>query len=459
MPIMPQDSPFASKWSPLSRRQVVAGGAGMAAMLSLPGSPVSAATAHQPAATAVTEVFGDGQKLVAVALDYHRPIDGRGLRQDAFQVADRRVVDVFTSTSVNPADRAVRGRFVIIALDANDPAAALRKIVRPMGTGGPHAGGPPPGDGPPPHFPPPSFKPAQATVTAIGRVKADDGTRLAPLTVPLTTTAVSNLVVDEFRQLEFHDPETGDLLRYNLFLPKGYDRNRRYPLVLFMHDASVLTTDTTATLRQGLGAIAWAGPVDQAKHPCLVLAPQYDAVVVNDRSEATSLLDTTVDLVRQVMADHAVDPLRVYATGQSMGAMMTIAMNIKYPGLIAASYIVAGQWDVAKVAPLAQDKLWITVSQGDLKAYPGENALTAVLEQQGARVSRAVWRGMASPAELAADVARLRSDGAMINYVALAKGTVVPPGMPDDGGSNHTNTWRIAYSIPGIRDWIMEQHR
>lgn len=56
---------------------------------------------------------------------------------------------------------------------------------------------------------------------------------------------------------------------------------------------------------------------------------------------------------------------------------MSIAMDIKYPGLFAASFIVAGQWNPTKVKPLAKDKLWIVVSQGDLKAYPGQNAIIA----------------------------------------------------------------------------------
>jgi predicted peptidase len=53
----------------------------------------------------------------------------------------------------------------------------------------------------------------------------------------------------------------------------------------------------------------------------------------------------------------------------------------------------------------------------------------------------------------------LRGQGAPIQYVALRKGTVVPPGQPDNGGGNHVNTWRIAYAIEGVRDWLFEQRR
>ena len=139
--------------------------------------------------------------------------------------------------------------------------------------------------------------------------------------------------------------------------------------------------------------------------------------------------------------------------------MMSIAMDIKYPDLFAASFLVAGQWDPAKVLPLASDKLWIVVSEGDLKAYPGQNAITSELEKYGARISRAVWDGRSSPEEFEAAVQRMQAENNPINYVALRKGTVVPPGQVDDGGSNHVNTWRIAYTIEGIRDWLFKQHR
>lgn len=300
--------------------------------------------------------------------------------------------------------------------------------------------------------------PAKATVTLTRDITLGDST-VASAGTTTASTAVTNLVVDDFRQAEFSDPKTGDRLKYNLFIPRDYDPAKSYPLVLFMHDAGATSTDPLTTLRQGLGAVAWASREDQARHPCFVLAPQYSGLIANDRSETTSMLDTTVDLIGKLAADYAIDRSRLYATGQSGGCMMSIAMNIKYPDLFAASFLVAGQWDPALVKPLAKAKLWIVVSEGDLKAYPGQNAITAVLEQEGAKVARTVWDGTSTPDAFAAAVAAMAAEKAPINYVALRKGTVVPAGQTDDGGSNHINTWRIAYTIAGIRDWIMAQHR
>ncbi len=51
-------------------------------------------------------------------------------------------------------------------------------------------------------------------------------------------------------------------------------------------------------------------------------------------------------------------------------------------GFLRGLFLVAGQWDPALVKPLAQQKLWILVSQDDNKAWPGQNAIIDVLEKR-----------------------------------------------------------------------------
>lgn len=267
-------------------------------------------------------------------------------------------------------------------------------------------------------------------------------------------------IVKEFRQLEYKDPTTGETLRYNLFVPKGYNKSKSYPLVLFMHDSSVLSTVTTTTLTQGLGAVCWASAADQAKHPAFVLAPQYDSVVVDDHSGYTvsNMLETTVDLVKSLTRQYSIDTKRLYNTGQSMGAMMSIVMDIRHPDLFAASFIVAGQWNPTTVKPMTHKKLWIVVSQGDEKAYPTENAMTAVWEKNGAKISRAVWNAKWTTAQLDAAAKRMMAQGRSINYAAFKQGTVVPSGQSDSPLAEHMNTWRVAYTIDAIRSWMFQQH-
>jgi predicted peptidase len=319
---MTDDSPHGGGM--FSRRQILVVGAGSALLLAC--SRVTAATGHIESATAVTEVFGDGLKLTAIALAYDRPIAGTALSAASFGVAGRTITEVFTSSSPDPAGRAPSGRYVIIRLSPDDAGAPLK--VRPlMGPGGPGphgaSGGPPPGMGPAgsrPQGPAQSYKPATASVIQTGPLTTTDGAVYPASGDALATSAVRNLIVDDFRQLVFHDPKTGDTLKYNLFVPKGYDPTKRYPLVLFMHDAGVTGPDPLSTLRQGLGAVVWASPEEQAKHPCFVLAPQYEEIIVDDTSTASSALDTTIHLVEALAAQYSVDRDRLYTTGQSGGA-------------------------------------------------------------------------------------------------------------------------------------------
>lgn len=391
---------------------------------------------HIKGATAITQVFGDGQKLTAVAVEFDQDIDNSKLSVSTFKVDGRTITKVYANTAATIADKGTNGKYAIVELSPDDQGAALYAA-----SGGTRI-----------------RREAKASVTQTLTVITKNGDIYTANTKAIPTSKVTNLIVDDFKQFEYKDSKTGETLKYNLFIPKNYDLSKFYPLVLFMHDAGATSTETTTTLVQGLGAVVWASPFDQAKRESFVLAPQYSTQVVNDNSEASDYLDTTVNLVNWLTSQYNIDKNRLYTTGQSMGAMMSIAMDIKYPDLFAASFIVAGQWDPAKVKPLAKDKLWIVVSQGDLKAYPGENAITAVLEQEGAKVNRAVWNGRSTAAEFAGAVKKMEALGSPINYVALQKGTVVPTGQKDDGGSNHINTWRIAYTIEGIRDWIFKQH-
>ncbi len=442
-----------------SRRSFVAVSVASLAALGIQ-SPLGAAPGDVRSATAVAQVFGEGQKLIAVALEYAAPVDGRALSPAGWAVAGRTVTEVFASTSTDPADRAARGRYVIVALSRDDKDALL-KAPSPRGgagmnpngaVGGPPAGGPPPGITA-------NFLSAKADVVSTGPVRLAGGRRIAASTAPIPTAKARDLRVERFRQFSFSDPVTGDTMPYNLFLPAGYDPRKSYPLVLFMHDAGVGSKDPLVTLKQGLGAVIWTDPAEQAKRPCIVLAPQWQGLVVNDKSETSSLVATTVHLTRKIAQDYAVDRNRIYSTGQSGGAMATIAILVSDPDLFAAAFIVAGQWDPAVVKPLATDKLWIMVAEGDAKAFPGQNAILSVLEREGAKVARAQWDGRWSAAQFAHAAAAIEAQGAPINFIWLAKGTVVPPGQNDNPGANHVNTWRIAYTIEPIRDWLFRQRK
>jgi len=390
--------------------------------------------------TSVTEVFGTGQQITHIILEFNEKVVNSQLTKNTFTVSDRTVEKIYSNTRPEKTDIVKDGRFVIIELNPKDSGASLRL------EGNDEVG-----------F---QMKKATSKVTQKEDILFTNGKKLEKSIAILENNKIKNLIVENFKQFVYKDPKTGTTVKYNLYIPKNYDKNKKYPLVLFMHDAGVLSEDTKTTLLQGNGAISFATPEEQERHEAFVLAPQYSRKVVDDNGDITSDLDATVNLIKDyLISKYSIDEKKLYATGQSMGGMMAIVMNYKYPELFAASYLVACQWDPKEVSAMARNNLWITVSTGDAKAYPGMNAITSELIKRGATVAKDSWRADYTDAQFLEGARKVIAQKSNIKYTTLEKGT--NPYLPKDAnpGLEHSGTWKVAYSIPGIKDWIFLQSK
>lgn len=390
--------------------------------------------------TSVTEVFGTGQQITHIILEFNEKVVNSQLTKNTFTVSDRTVEKIYSNTRPEKTDIVKDGRFVIIELNPKDSGASLRL------EGNDEVG-----------F---QMKKATSKVTQKEDILFTNGKKLEKSIAILENNKIKNLIVENFKQFVYKDPKTGTTVKYNLYIPKNYDKNKKYPLVLFMHDAGVLSEDTKTTLLQGNGAISFATPEEQERHEAFVLAPQYSRKVVDDNGDITSDLDATVNLIKDyLISKYSIDEKKLYATGQSMGGMMAIVMNYKYPELFAASYLVACQWDPKEVSTMARNNLWITVSTGDAKAYPGMNAITSELIKRGAIVAKDSWRADYTDAQFLEGARKVIAQKSNIKYTTLEKGT--NPYLPKDAnpGLEHSGTWKVAYSIPGIKDWMFLQSK
>ena len=269
-------------------------------------------------------------------------------------------------------------------------------------------------------------------------------------------TALRDATVGRFRQFTFEDKATGRTMQYNLFVPEGYDGSQRYPLVLFMADASTVGKGVEAPLTQGYGALEFASGRDQKAHPSFVLVPQYTEWTVTDGEVKSDEVEMTVRLLQDVMQRYRVDARRVYTTGQSMGGMMSMHFNIAHPDLFAASLFVSCQWDTALMHSFAHKRFCYVAADGDEKASAGQRELLQVLKKEGARVEAAGWN-----AKLPADrqdslAAALLARGADINFVTFDAGTV----LPESGkGMEHMASFDYGYRLTPLRDWLFRQSR
>lgn len=390
--------------------------------------------------TSVTEVFGTGQQITHIIVEFNERVVNSQLTKNTFTVSDRTVEKIYSNTRPERTDIVKDGRFVIIELNPKDSGASLRL------EGNDEVG-----------F---QMKKATSKITQKEDILFTNGKKLERSIAILENNKTRNLIVENFKQFVYKDPKTGTSVKYNLYIPKNYDKNKKYPLVLFMHDKGVLSEDTKTALFQGNGATSFATPEEQAKHEAFVLAPQYSRQVVDDNGDITSDLDATVNLIRDyLISKYSINEKKLYATGQSMGGMMAIVMNYKYPELFAASYLVACQWNPKEVSTMAKNNLWITVSTGDAKAYPGMNAITSELIKRGATVAKDNWRADYTDAQFLEGARKVIAQKSNIKYTTLEKGT--NPYLPKDAnpGLEHSGTWKVAYNIPGIKDWMFLQSK
>jgi predicted peptidase len=390
---------------------------------------------------AITEVFPEGQKVIAAAINCGKNIRNSDKLKEAFSVEGRTITKVYANTVPGTSPVGKDGCYVILELSREDKEAST--IVEIKKEHGMEA----------------LRRKIELHVHQLIGIDTVEGETYYPVDEPIISNQEINPVVDSFISSEFLDNETGISLKYNLFIPKGYDGGKAYPMVVFLHDRGVCSERDNLGLIQGLGGVIWASPLEQEMHECFVLVPQYPTAIVNDEFEATLHLEATVRLIKHLMERYGLDEGRLYGTGQSMGCMSLLEIAIRHPELFTALLLCSGQWNPETIPVLKNNKLWVLVSEGDDRAFNGMNACMAKLQAAGAQISRQKWDGRLRGVEAEAAVKAVIAEGNNIKYTVYKNGTVVPAN--DQVGNpmfmNHMYTWRLVYTIDGLRDWLFEQ--
>lgn len=402
---------------------------------------------------AVTQVYGDGEKIAYAVLTYPAAVDPASVNAADFYVPDEKIEAVCVNDVPEFTDNSKIGRYVVLKFAYENTAfdgdlanrTERKKEPREGKDKGISKDAPMISDRKVPDF--------SLSVRQVGEVAAMDGT-IYPASEEFTAaSAVKEPVVEDFKQYVYTEPSTGLSMPYNLYLPKDYNPQKKYPLVLFIADASANINEVRTPLFQGNGATVWAQPENQAKHECIVLAPQYTMELVQsigmmttDENVWTKGLSLVSNLLFDVIDRYSVDENRIYGTGQSQGGMANIALSDRYPDLFAAQLLVACQWNVDEMEILKDKNLWIVVCEGDTKAFPGMNEAVSRWEKLGAKVARneEFWDSKAPVETINAKVEAMEKQQANINYTVFA-------------GGNHMYTWSFAYNIGSLQDWMFSK--
>lgn len=271
-----------------------------------------------------------------------------------------------------------------------------------------------------------------------------------------TLQSMIKTLVPQFSQLEYKDAETGITMKYNLFAPKNADASKKYPLVLFIADASTPGDNVTLPLTQGYGGLIWATDQWQSEHPCYVLVPQFAGVAVNDDYEHTDEVDVVIRMLKDVTGKYNVDTNRLYTTGQSMGGMISMYYNVAYPDVFAASIFVDSHWATSTFTELAKHKFIYFIAGDKGKAYADMQPLEEAAEKDGVQYTFASWSAKLPELRQSELAATMLEKGAPVNIFQFEPGSV----LPEDGkGSEHMYSFDYAYKIPSVREWMFKQHK
>ena len=257
---------------------------------------------------------------------------------------------------------------------------------------------------------------------------------------------------------EYTDEETGLTVVCNVFVPEDAAGNGPLPVVFFITDSSTVGRGPEASLTQGWGGLVWASEAEQEKHPCIVIVPTFDEVILDDHNGfvTTGYISLMPRLAETMAARYNGDMDRLYATGQSMGCMTFLLTAAANPDLFAAEYFVDGQWDITTLQGLESQKFIYIAAGGDAKAVGGQDEVMAMLDRDGVPYGYASdWDAQAAPEDLNALAEALLGDGNSIHFIRWKAGTVLNGGF----GMEHMASFDYAYRLEAARDWLFEQSR
>jgi predicted peptidase len=198
-------------------------------------------------------------------------------------------------------------------------------------------------------------------------------------------------------------------LDYLLYLPPGYESQKTWPLILFLHGAGERGDDIEKVKENGLPELIEQGK----KFPFVIVSPQCPS------GEAwVWKLKSLSALIDESAAQYKVDQDRIYVTGLSMGGFGTWALAAYAPERFAAIIPICGGGELTSVPRLKRLPVW---------AFHGAKDDIVPIERTREMVD------------------------ALKKVQANVKFTVYPELGHD--------SWTATYANPEVYKWLLEQKR
>lgn len=197
---------------------------------------------------------------------------------------------------------------------------------------------------------------------------------------------LGSALAQQFLPNKYTDPQTNEVLEYNVVLPPGYDATaeKKYPLWVCLHAANNTNPPNRKLSSDGK---CYVGAFTDAKNPAFFMVPISqtnmsgwgDAGMRSPISQPQKFEGRlTVVVIKELMGKYKIDADRLYIAGPSMGARGTWDIIRRNPTMFAAAGPAAGPADPKDAELYASQNIWAVNGSNDSTAEENTAAIEAI---------------------------------------------------------------------------------
>ena len=222
------------------------------------------------------------------------------------------------------------------------------------------------------------------SVSTYAQTRIFDKTLVDSLTFTNTRNQINELTNSMFEKYTFK--KSNNELPYRLLLPKNFNKEKKYPVIITLHNSSRIGNDNEKQLEH-LSKI-WIRPEIYDKYNAIVIVPQFNSrssVYSKDEngiliSKPSTDVNLVLELLQQIENNYKVDKSRIYLVGYSMGASTAQNLISLSPEKFAAIVSVSAVPDLSNIKSWENKSILLIHGRNDTdNPYNGSEILYSKL--------------------------------------------------------------------------------